>query len=252
MDRPLYKAFDPKVDQLVRKYYLDDPRRGIVRIRMDIKRKEKIQLSNKKIYRYMKINGYKSIIRRKKQRYNQSPHSTVPNLIKRNFKAERPNEKWSIDISYIKTTQGNDYLCAIKDMYDKSIIYHNISNHMTVNLVIETVLEAAKRIRYKNDETLILHSDQGFQFLSKEYTELLERMKIRHSVSHKGNCVDNCPIESWFSALKTESIYLIPTGNRKEMRDKVNNYIHYYNHERLQEQLKELAPNEYRKLALNY
>lgn len=216
---------------------------------MNIRRLYGISLTNKTIYRYMKIHGIKSIIRKKKKKYSKVKHHKIPNLIKRDFKATSPNQKWSIDVTYIHTTTGVEYLCAIKDMYDKSIVSYNTSRFNDNALVLTTVKNALKNIPYRKRKELILHSDQGSQFTSIAYSKKLKDNNIKHSVSYRGSCVDNVPIESWFSALKTECIYLSGKFNRLESRSIIKNYVNYYNDERLQEQLNELTPTEYRMLA---
>jgi transposase InsO family protein len=194
----------------------------------------------------MQLLNIKSIIRKKKHRYPKIKHSKIPNLIKRNFNATKPNQKWSIDITYIHTVEGVEYLCAIKDMFDKSIISYNQSRHIDNELVLETVRQAIKIVPYRFRKYLILHSDQGGHFTSKEYSRLLKYNKIKHSISYKGSCVDNVPIESWFSSLKTECIYLYKNLTRSLTKLLVINYINYYNYDRLQEKLKELTPIQFR------
>ncbi|WP_370570302.1 IS3 family transposase [Sphaerochaeta sp. S2] len=249
--RPKYKSFNKDISDLVFKVYSEDKRRGIVSIRMKIKKIYGLFLTNKTIYRYMKIHNIKSIIRPKRKRYSKVEHHNISNQIKRNFKACKPNEKWSIDITYIHTTQGVEYLCAIKDMYDKSIIAYKTSSKNNNPLVISTIKEAFAIVESKKRLNLILHSDQGHQFTSFVYSQVLKENNVTHSVSAKGSCVDNVPIESWFSALKTECIYLAGNFNRLEAQKLVKDYVHYYNNERQQEQLKELTPLEFRMLVLN-
>lgn len=217
---------------------------------MNIKKNYGMTLSKKIIYRYMQLHGIQSIIRKKKKKYSKVPHHTIPNLIKRDFKASAPNEKWSIDVTYIHTTAGVEYLCAIKDMYDKSIVSYNSSKFNDNELVLTALDNAIRKVPYSKRKGLIIHSDQGHQFTSMAYGLKLKKNKIHHSVSYRGSCVDNVPIESWFSALKTECIYLNKKFDRQIARNLIDNYVEYYNYERLQEQLNELAPNEYRKLAL--
>jgi putative transposase len=217
---------------------------------MNIKKIYGLSISKKVIYRYMKLHRIQSIIRRKKKKYNKVKHHEIPNLIKRNFNAVSPNEKWSIDVTYIHTTAGVEYLCAIKDMFDKSIVAYNSSKFNDNKLVLTTLDRAIRKVPYKYRKDLIIHSDQGHQFTSIAYRLRLQKNKIKHSVSYKGSCVDNVPIESWFSALKTECIYLNGKFDRLIARKLIRNYIDYYNNERLQEQLKELTPYEYRMLAL--
>lgn len=217
---------------------------------MNITRNIGIRLTKSTIYRYMRINGIQSITRKKKRKYDKTPLEIVPNLINRNFKATRPNQKWSIDLSYIHTGSGRLYLCAIKDMYDKSIRAHKISKYQDNLLVTSTLKRALEKTPQNQRTNLIIHSDQGVQFRSHEYKKILKQNNIKHSVSHKGVSVDNAPIESWFSALKCETLYLYPPRNRETAISTINKYVLFYNCERLQEQLGEKSPLEYRNLAL--
>ena len=232
-------------DIIVNQYALDD-RQGITSLMMNIKRHIGLVLSKSMIYRYMLINGIQSITRRKKRKYGRTPDDIIPNLIKRNFRANKPNQKWSIDISYINTGTGRLYLCAIKDMYDKSIVAHQVGKFMDNKLVITTVKKAISMNPPEQRKGLIVHSDQGVQFKSNPYKECLLINGITHSVSYKGSSVDNAPIESWFSALKCESLYLTSPRNKTMAIEMIDEYIYFYNHNRLQEQLGELTPLEYR------
>lgn len=213
---------------------------------MNIKKIYGIVLTNSTIYRYMKILNISSVIRKKKKRYSKVQHHKIPNLIKRNFNATKPNQKWSIDITYIHTISGVEYLCAIKDMYDKSIVSYNQSRFMDNELVLTAVKQAIKNVPYRYRKGLILHSDQGTHFTGKDYGNLLKYNKIKRSCSYKGSCVDNVPIESFFSTLKTECIYLYKNITRELAKTLVDNYIKYYNYDRFQEKLKELSPIQYR------
>lgn len=213
---------------------------------MNIKTIYGVHLKNSTIYRYMKIMNISSIIRKKKKKYSKVKHHKIPNLIKRDFNATKPNQKWSIDITYIHTISGVEYLCAIKDMYDKSIVSYNQSRFIDNELVLTTVKKAIKAVPYKQRKKLILHSDQGTHFTGKEYGLLLKHNKIRRSCSYKGSCVDNVPIESFFSSLKTECIYLYKNITRELAKILVDDYIKYYNFDRFQEKLKELSPIQYR------
>ena len=213
---------------------------------MNIKAVYKVKLTNSTIYRYMKILNISSIIRKKKKKYSKVKHHKIPNLIKRDFNAEHPNQKWSIDITYIHTISGVEYLCCIKDMFDKSIVSYNQSRFMDNDLVLGIIKDAIKKVPYKQRKGLVLHSDQGFHFTGIQYGILLKNNKIKRSCSYKGSCVDNVPIESFFSSLKTECIYLHKNITREFSKALVDNYIKYYNYDRFQEKLKELTPIQYR------
>lgn len=246
LGRPEYKSYDESIAKIIFEQYSKDKRQGIRRLRMNIKKIYGIELTNSTIYRYMKILNISSIIRKKKKRYSKVQHHKIPNLIKRDFNATKPNQKWSIDITYIHTISGVEYLCAIKDMYDKSIISHNQSRFMDNELVLNTVKQAIKSVPYHYRKGLILHSDQGTHFTGKDYGNLLKYNKIKRSCSYKGCCVDNVPIESFFSTLKTECIYLYKNISRELAKTLVDDYIKYYNYDRFQEKLKELSPIQYR------
>ena len=249
--RPSFKAFDKVTNELIVKTYNKHPEQGIRPIKMNIKRKYGIILTNYTVYRYMLINNIQATSRRKIHGYPKLPHHDIPNLLRRNFTTDRPNKKWSIDISYIFGYNGLKYLCAIKDMYDKSIISYTISSSIDLKLVIDTVNKAIKSVSYKYRKELILHSDQGWHFTHYSYRKLLLDNGITQSISAKGSSVDNVPIESFFSCLKSECIYRINRLDVNDIENIINKFIKYYNTERLQSKLKELTPIEYRTLALN-
>lgn len=217
---------------------------------MQIKKLHNISIPKPTIYRYMQINNIRSITRKRTHRYSKVQHHNIPNLIKRNFNADDINEKWSIDISYIFANNGLMYLCAIKDMYDKSIVAYNISNFIDLKLVLDTVKLALSNTTLNQRKNLILHSDQGWHFTNWQYVKLLKENNIKQSISSKGSCIDNVPIESFFSILKTECIYLKQNLQKNEIPEVVKNFITYYNNERLQEKIQELAPIEFRKQVL--
>lgn len=250
LGRPAYKAYNSELSQIIHNQYLIDTRQGIVQLRMNIKAVIGLRLTNKTVYRYMKLLDIRSITGRKPKKYNKIPHHEIPNLLKRDFTTTGPNQKWSIDITYIHTSEGVEYLCAIKDLYDRSIIAYRQTRYNDNSLVLETVKEALKQVPYNERKTLILHSDQGSQFTSNAYSTLLEQHKVRHSVSYRGSCVDNVPIESWFSLLKCEMLKLQHITSRVQAKQLVSDYVIHYNQHRLQEQLKELTPIQYRLSAL--
>ena len=198
----------------------------------------------------MQINNIKSITRKRTHRYSKIQQHKIPNLVKRNFNCININEKWSIDTSYIFAVNGLKYLCAIKDLYNKSIIAYNVSNFIDLKLVLDTVKQAIETVPYKQRKNLILHSDQCWHFTNWQYVKLLKENNIQQSISSKGSCVDNVPIESFFSILKSECIYLKQNLQKYEIEEVVKNFIIYYNNERLQEKIQELAPMQFRKQVL--
>ena len=224
---------------------------GIRQIRMQIKKIYGVIVTNFTVYRYMRLNDIQSITRKKTHRYSKLPHHQIPNLLQRNFTTFCSNCKWSIDISYIFATDGVKYLCAIKDMYDKSIISYKISKSLDLPFVLNTVQQAVNIVPFEQRRNLILHSDQGFHFTNIVYINLLKKNNIIQSISAKGSSVDNVPIESFFSTLKSECLYLIKNLKVKDIDEIIDKFIEYYNNERLQEKIKELTPFEFRELTLN-
>ena len=197
----------------------------------------------KTILRVMQKYNLLSAVRRKKYRnYGEYLHR-YPNLLNRDFKAERPNQKWVTDISYIKTNQGTLYLSVIRDLFDNSIVAYKTGTEQNINLVLSTIRDAKKREKVTAE--LQLHSDQGFQYTSHAYFKLTKSYNITPSMSRKGNPYDNALAENFFSILKTECIYRTKLQTYKEARYLIDEYIHFYNNERIQLKTK-LTPQEMR------
>ena len=197
----------------------------------------------KTVLRIMQKYGLLSVIRRKKYRnYGEYLHR-YPNLLNRNFSAERPNQKWVTDISYIHTKQGVLYLSVIRDLYDNSIVAYKTGTEQNVNLVLSTIKEAKKKEKVTTE--LQLHSDQGFQYTSQAYYRLTQSYGIIPSMSRRGNPYDNALAENFFSILKTECIYRTKLQTYEEARLLIGEYIHFYNNKRIQLKTK-LTPLEKR------
>ena len=202
------------------------------------------QCNPKTVLRVMNKYNLLSVIRRKRYvKYGEALHR-YPNLLNRNFTAERPNQKWVTDISYIRTGQGFLYLSVIRDLYDNSIVAYKTSSEQNINLVLNT-LKAAKR-KEKVTAELQLHSDQGFQYTSQAYFKLTQRYGITPSMSRRGNPYDNALAENFFSILKTECIYRTKIDTLAEARTLIDEYIFFYNNQRIQTKTK-LTPLELRR-----
>lgn len=250
LGRPEHKAFDKVINDLVLESYNSDTRWGIIQIRMNIKAAYGLCLTNATVYRYMKLNNIQSICRRKIRSYPKASNHEIPNLLQRNFNTDKPNKKWSIDISYIFCRDGLNYLCAIKDMYDKSIISWQVSPFIDFKLVMDTLDDSIQKTPYEQRKGLIIHSDQGWHFTHPTYQQTLLDNGITQSISAKGSSVDNAPIESFFAIIKTECIYLEQNLTTENLEFVISEYIYYYNNYRLQEKIKELPPIIYREQAL--
>ena len=197
----------------------------------------------KTVLRVMQKYGLLSVIRRKKYRnYGEHLHK-YPNLLNRDFSAQKPNQKWVTDISYIHTKQGVLYLSIIRDLYDNSIVAYKTGTEQNVNLVLSTIKEAKKKENVTAE--LQLHSDQGFQYTSQAYYRLTQSYGITPSMSRRGNPYDNALAENFFSILKTECIYRTKLQTYEEASLLIGEYIHFYNHQRIQLKTK-LTPLEKR------
>ncbi len=215
---------------------------GYRRVHLWLER-EGIHHDPKTILRVMQKYNLLSVIRRKKYRNYSNYLHRYENLLNRDFNAERPNQKWVTDISYIKTNQGTLYLSIIRDLYDNSIVAYKTGTEQNINLVLNTIREAKKKEKVTAE--LQLHSDQGFQYTSQAYFNLTKSYGITPSMSRRGNPYDNAMAENFFSILKTECIYRTKLRTYEEARLPIGQYIHFYNSERIQLKTK-LTPLEKR------
>lgn len=157
--------------------------------------------------------------------------NVMPNLLKRNFYADKPNQKWSTDITYIIYNGKRAYLSSIMDLHTRNIIAYKISKRMDNKLVMDTLNEAIRK--QKDVFGVILHSDQGFQYTSNEYKAICESNGIRISMSPKGSPVDNSPIESFHSNLKRETLRSYNITSLNEYVNLVKDWILFYNTKRI-------------------
>ena len=197
----------------------------------------------KTILRIMQKYNLLSVVRRKKFHYCSQYLHRYPNSLNREFAADRPNQKWVTDISYIKTNQGFLYLSIIRDLYDNSIVAYKTAKDQSIKLVLDTI-KAAKR-KEKVTGELQLHSDQGFQYTSQAYFNLTQSYGINQSMSRRGNPYDNALAENFFSILKTECIHRVKLKTYEHARQLIGEYIDYYNNYRIQTKTK-LTPLEKR------
>ena len=198
----------------------------------------------------MRLLALKSKIRRKRKNYPKEGNAVEisPNLLMRDFRASGENEKWTTDITYLLYGYKRAYLSVILDLYNLEVVSYTVSYYNNLQLALGTVKKAC--IKREHAAGVILHSDQGGQYTSRDYSTLLEGKGIRQSMSAKGNCLDNAPAECFFSHLKSELIYLDKFSSIEEMIKKVEEYIDFYNNRRIQLKLNKMAPVEYRSLNM--
>jgi putative transposase len=186
--------------------------------------------------------------RRRTPRTTDSRHDLpiAPNLLARNFAADRPDQVWLADISYLPTDEGWLYLAAIKDLATREILGWSMADHLKAELCVGALVMALQR-HGPPPRGLVHHSDRGGQYASEPYRAVLERHGITQSMSRRGNCLDNAPMESLFAALKVEHVHQVRFRTRAEARTAVFEYIEiFYNRQRLHSGLGYRTPAEAR------
>ena len=228
------KAHDADLSDLIRAQQKQcDNTYGYRRMWRWLVNTKNIYRNPKTILRIMKKYELLSDIRRpRKWRQLGEQVHRYENLLNRQFQAGKPNEKWVTDISYIHTSQGILYLSMIRDLYDNSIVAYKTGTNQSVNLVLDTIRQAVEKEKVAAE--LQLHSDQGSQYTSQAYFELTKEYGITPSMSRRGNCYDNAMAENFFSILKTECIYRHHPKTFEEANNLIDNYIYFYNHQRIQ------------------
>lgn len=207
-----------------------------------------IQVGIYRIRRIRKMLGIQCKQVKKFKATTDSKHSfpVADNLLNQNLTVDAPNKVWVSDITYISTRQGWLYLVTHKDLFNGEIVGYAMDSRMTQDLVKRSLLMAVNR--RKPAPRLIHHSDRGSQYCANSYQRLLEFLNIIPSMSRKGNCYDNAPMESFFGTLKNELIYHRKYATRKEAIKDITDYIEiFYNRQRLQERLGYLSPVEFLK-----
>ena len=202
-------------------------------------------INHKTVQRLMKQLGLKCMVRIKKYRsYRGQVGRVAPNLINRDFHANKPNQKWTTDVTEFSLFGKKVYLSPILDMYNGEIISYTISERPSLEPVLKMIDHAFAKLPEKN--SLILHSDQGWQYQHKQYQKRLSDKGVLQSMSRKGNCLDNAIMENFFGLLKSELLYLREFKNVDEFIEELKNYIFYYNNKRIKSKLKGLSPVDFR------
>lgn len=196
-----------------------------------------------RIKRIRKKLGLRCIQTKKFKATTDSNHKlpVAENLLDQKFEAAAPNKVWVTDITAISTDEGFLYLAGHKDIFTKEIVGYAMSSRMTKNLVNESLCRAVAVKR--PEKGLIHHSDRGSQYCSHEYQNLLKSFEMQVSMSRRGNCYDNAPMESFWGTLKNELVYQRRYETRQEAMKEIEEYIEiFYNRQRRQEALDFLSP----------
>ena len=190
-------------------------------------------------------------IRRQKYRSYKGQQGTIAkNYLKRQFNADKPNKRWLTDITEFKVGDDKLYLSPILDCYNNEIVSYTLSKRPTYDLVGKMLNDALAKTKACRDKTLMLHSDQGWHYQMRQFGAVLKQHGIKQSMSRKGNCLDNALMEGFFGTLKCETIYIEQPQTIEDLEQQIQEYIHYYNNERIQLKLKGLSPVQYRTQSL--
>lgn len=209
-------------------------------------RAEGHSVSRGRIERLMRLHGIRAAKGRRFRVVTTDSNHALPvasNLLEQNFSATRPNQIWLADITYIPTDEGWLYLAVVLDLFSRKVVGWAMRDHLRQELAIAALTMAIQRQR--PGRGLIHHSDRGSQYAAGDYRALLKASGIVPSMSRKGNCWDNAPMESWFHTLKTELVHHTHYLGREAARRELFAYIEgYYNRQRLHSALGYLTPEQ--------
>ncbi len=194
---------------------------------------EGLRCSENRISRRMRLLGLKAIQARKFKVTTDSTHANpvAPDLLKQDFRAEAPNQKWTSDITYVWTNEGWLYLAVVMDLYSRAIVGWSMNRRMTQQLVCDALSMALFRRGFPKD--IILHSDRGSQYCSKRYQRLMANNQLRCSMGRRATCYDNAVTESFFHTLKVELVHRMRYTTRRMAKVSIFEYIEtYYNRQR--------------------
>jgi putative transposase len=219
---------------------------GAIRIHRELK-KQGVQCSRNRVARIMRKEGLVSVHKKKfRPCTTNSKHRlpVAPNVIKQDFSATKPNQKWGGDISYIPTAEGFLYLAIVLDFFSRKVVGRAAGDSLQSSLCCEALTMAL--LRRRPPAKLIHHSDRGVQYACAAYTSLLKQHKFTQSMSRTGNCYDNAMVESFFHTLKVERVNRRNYQTKREALDDIINYIeNWYNKKRTHSALDYLSPTQY-------
>lgn len=223
-------------------------RYGYRRITLELKNRG-YNHNHKLIYKLMREIEINSKVRIKKfHTFKGEVGRIAPNLLKRDFDAKRPNEKFVTDITEFHLFGQKLYLSALLDLHSGYLVSFAISDRAILNMVTDMLEKSFEVI--PDWRGAILHSDQGWHYQHKRYQKMLKEKGILQSMSRKGNCLDNAVIENFFGLLKSELLYLQDFNSMEHFKEELIEYLDYYNNRRIKEKLKGLTPAAYRNQAL--
>jgi len=229
-------------------YHEHKGRYGYRRIHLELKNRGVI-LNHKTVQRLMVQLGLKSTVRPKKYRsYRGESGKVAPNVLKRDFSATKPDEKWVTDVTEFKVKEQKVYLSPVVDLFTQEVIAYKVAKNARLSLVTDMLTEALSKLGKRAKP--VIHSDQGWQYRHRLYQQQIANSGLTQSMSRKGNCLDNAVAENFFALLKTEMYHNHHFKDANDLIAQIEEYIEYYNTKRIKAKLKGLTPIEYRNQAL--
>lgn len=236
-----------EIKEKIRQIYNDSKGRyGYRRITKELRKTHRI--NHKTVQRLMRKMGIFCRVRMKKYNsFRGEAGRIAPNLLERDFKADKPNQKWVTDVTEFALFGIKLYLSPIIDLFNGEVVAYDLSYHPNLKQVTNMLEQAFAKI--PDGTGLILHSDQGWQYQHKHYQKMLKDKGVQQSMSRKGNCLDNACAENFFGLLKTELLYLQEFDSVEHFIAELKAYIEWYNTKRIKLKLDGLSPVEYRLCA---
>lgn len=218
---------------------------GYRRIKLVLQNFYNIKISYKTIVKLMKELHIECKVRKKKYRYiSQISNRITPNLLKRKFRQEKPNQAWATDVTEFRINRKRLYLSVIQDLYNGEVKGYQISRSQNQDLIMKTLKKSISRD--EDLSKLLIHSDQGVLYQSPKYRNYLKKSSFIQSMSAKGSAYDNAVVESFFGTLKCETIYLQKVKSLQDLIKTIDEYIYWYNNERIKLTLGGYSPVQYR------
>ena len=207
---------------------------------------EGCHINHKTVRKLMTQLGIRCLIRKVRYRsYKGSVGDIADNVINRDFSADRPYKKLATDVTQINVKDEKCFLSPIQDMFNGEIVSYQISARPDLNLVLDMLKKGLKVIG-NHDWDVVLHSDQGWQYQHQSYQKALADHHITSSMSRKGNCLDNAMMENFFGLMKSELLYAESFESMEQFKQKLKEYIEWYNNKRIKLRLKGMSPVQYR------
>lgn len=234
-----------EVKQAITTVYAENRKRiGYRRITSEL-RTRGFTTNHKTVQRWMKQLGIFCRVRMKRHNsYRGNVGIVAPDLLQRDFHADKPNQKWVTDVTEFKLFGQKLYLSPIMDLFNGELISYSMSHRPQFSMVTNMLEQAFQKI--PDDTNLTFHSDQGWLYQLKPFQRMLETKGLRQSMSRKGNCLDNAAIESFFAILKSELLHLQAFSSMEHFKAELVDYLDYYNNRRIKLKLKGMCPVKYR------